>query len=77
MGGSRLVGSTVLQKYDLSQIKIYQISNLFHPETIPRPLCCFKDTKNYRLINIKPFETKKINLNVFVNRHWKKNNRKL
>ena len=36
MGGSRLVGSTVLQKYDLSQIKIYQISNLFSSRDDPK-----------------------------------------
>ena len=44
-------------KYDLSNTKIYPKKNLFHPEMILRLSFCFKDTKKYRLINIKLFET--------------------
>ena len=49
-----------------------QKNNLFHPEMMLRLLFCFKDTKKYRLINIKLFETIEIIFNVFVNRNWKK-----
>ena len=39
------------KKYDLSNVKIFQKNNLFHPEMIRRPLFCFKGTKKYRFIN--------------------------
>ena len=42
-------------------LKFIKKSNLFHPEMILRLLFCFKDTKKYRLINIKLFETIEIN----------------
>ena len=33
-------------RHNLSNIKIYQRNNLFHPEMFPRPLFYFKDGKN-------------------------------
>ena len=39
-------------QHNLSNIKIYQRNNLFHPEMFLRPLLYFRDRKKYRFINI-------------------------
>ena len=39
---------------------------------IPRPLFCFEDTKNTGLLIFNSLKQKKLILNIFVNRNWKK-----
>ena len=66
MGGGHLRERVYMEVRLCVKIMIYQIlkfikkNNLFHPEMILRLLFCFKDTKKYRLINIKLFETMEI-----------------
>ena len=59
-------------KYDLSNVKIFQKNSLYHPEMILRPLFCFKDTKNTRRLIFNSLKKKKLIINFFINRNWKK-----
>ena len=67
MGGGRLRERVYMEVRLCFKSIIYQIlkfikkNNLFRAEIILRLLFCFKDTKKYRLINIKLFETMEIN----------------
>ena len=47
-------------------------SFIFSPEMILRPLFCFEDTKNTGLLIFNSLKQKKLILNFFVNRNWKK-----
>ena len=53
-------------------LKFFETNGLFHPEMILRPLFCFEDTKNTGLLIFNSLKQKKLILNFFVNRNWKK-----
>ena len=51
---------------------MFQKNNLFHPEMIPRPIFCLKDTKNTGSLIFNSLKPKKLIANFFVNRNWNK-----
>ena len=54
-----------LQKYDLSNVKIFQKNTLFHPEMILRPLFFFKDRNNTVSVILNSSKQKKLIFNFF------------
>ena len=59
-------------KIILSNVKMFQKNNLFHPEMIPRPLFCLKIQKNTGLLIFNSLKQKKLIFNFSVNRNWNK-----
>ena len=53
-------------------LKFFKKNSLIFFPTILRPLFCFEDTKNTGLLIFNSLKQKKLILNFFVNRNWKK-----